>query len=482
MSYLKHINQNNYIRSNTGIPEDYKTGVTFDDVAGIDEAKAELEEIVSFLYEPERYTALGARIPNGALLVGPPGTGKTLLAKAISTEAGVPFFAAVGSEFVEMYIGVGASRIRELFDEAVEYAPSIVFIDEIDAVGRKRGAGLGSGSEEKDQTLNQLLVEMDGFEENRGVIVIGATNRADILDPALVRAGRFDRTITLGLPDRAGRIDILKIHAKNKPLDKGVSLAAVARRTPGFSGADLAGLLNEAAILATRYGKTSVTDEEIQKATERILYGIARSPMENTPEKIKIAYREASYGLVASILEYHNDVDTITLIPRGETKGLTWYIAGEDDDSLISRAELFANMTRCLAGRIAEEVVFGLTQTTVSTSSVLQQAQTIATDIVVTYAMSSIGVVYVDDEGEPFSELTTVRIEQEMEKILTGAEHRCRKIISENRPILDVLVDILLTFDSLDGQDVRYIINLYTNLPITKKPFKFYFNNKNNNF
>lgn len=482
MILREYLDKQSYVRSNLDTPEDYKTGVTFEDIAGIDEAKAELEEIVSFLYEPERYTALGARIPNGALLVGPPGTGKTLLAKAISTEAGVPFFAAVGSEFVEMYIGVGASRIRELFDEAVEYAPSIVFIDEIDAVGRERGSGLGSGSEEKDQTLNQLLVEMDGFEENRGVIVIGATNRADILDPALVRAGRFDRIITVGLPNRAGRIDILKVHAKNKPLDKTVSLAAVARRTPGFSGADLAGLLNEAAILATRYGKTSVSDTDIQKATERILYGIARSPLENTPEKTKIAYREASYGLVASILEYHNDVDIITLIPRGETKGLTWYIPGEDDDALVSRAELFANMTRCLAGRVVEEIVFGLTQTTVSTSSALQQAQTIATDIVVTYAMSSIGVVYVDEEGEPFSELTALRIEQEMEKILTEAENRCRKIIAENRVVLDVLVDLLLTFDNLDGEDLRNIINLYTSLPKIKKPFNFYFNNIRTNF
>ena len=332
------------------------TGISFDDIAGIDEAKEEFEEIVSFLKEPERYTLVGAKIPKGVLLVGPPGTGKTLLAKAIANEANVPFYSVAGSEFVEMFIGIGASRIRDLFKKASENTPCIVFIDEIDAVGRERGAGIGGGNDEREQTLNQLLTEMDGFKENKGVIVVGATNRIDILDAALLRPGRFDRQITVGLPDRLGRIGILKVHAKNKIFAENVSLVQLANRTPGFSGADLANLLNEAAILATRYKKTIITKNEVNEAADRIIGGIAGSTMEDTKNKKLIAYHEVGHAIVGSVLKNHDEVEKITLIPRGGAKGLTWF-APEEDQMLLSRSALLARIITTLAGRAAEQVV-----------------------------------------------------------------------------------------------------------------------------
>jgi len=332
-----------------------ETGISFDDIAGIDEAKAEFEEIVSFLKEPERYTLVGAKIPKGVLLVGPPGTGKTLLAKAIANEASVPFYSVAGSEFVEMFIGIGAARIRDLFKKASENTPCIVFIDEIDAVGRERGAGIGGGNDEREQTLNQLLTEMDGFKENKGVIVVGATNRVDILDAALLRPGRFDRQITVGLPDRLGRLGILKVHAKNKPLSEDVSLVQLANRTPGFSGADLANLLNESAILATRYKKTSISKNEVNEAADRIIGGIAGSSMEDTKNKKLIAYHEVGHAIVASLLEKHDEVEKVTLIPRGGAKGLTWF-APEEDAMLVSRSELLARIITTLGGRVAEKV------------------------------------------------------------------------------------------------------------------------------
>jgi cell division protease FtsH len=320
-----------------------ETGITFNDIAGIDEAKAEFEEIVSFLKEPDRYTRVGAKIPKGVLLVGPPGTGKTLLAKAIANEANVPFFSVAGSEFVEMFIGIGAARIRDLFTKASENAPCIVFIDEIDAVGRERGSGIGGGNDEREQTLNQLLTEMDGFKENKGVIVVGATNRVDILDAALLRPGRFDRRITVGLPDRLGRIGILKVHAKNKPLSEDVSLVQLANRTPGFSGADLANLLNEAAILATRYKKQIITKNEVNEAADRIIGGIAGTTMEDTKNKRLIAYHEVGHAIAGSVLEGHDEVEKITLIPRGGAKGLTWFTPNEEQ-GLLSRSQLLARI------------------------------------------------------------------------------------------------------------------------------------------
>lgn len=441
-----------------------QTGITFDDIAGIDEAKAEFEEIVSFLKEPERYTRVGARIPKGVLLVGPPGTGKTLLAKAIATEAKVPFFSVAGSEFVEMFIGIGASRIRDLFNKASEIAPCIVFIDEIDAVGRERGSGIGGGNDEREQTLNQLLTEMDGFRENKGVIVVGATNRADILDAALLRPGRFDRQITVGLPDRIGRAGILKVHAKNKPLEEDISLFNLAGRTPGFSGADLANLLNESAILATRYKKDIITIYEVNEAIDRIIGGIAGTAMEDTKNKRLIAYHEVGHALAGSVLEYHDPVEKITLIPRGNAKGLTWFTPNEDQ-SLISRCQLIARITMTLSGRVAEQLVFGDTEVTTGASNDLQQVTNIARQMVTRYGMSGLGPIAF--EGDYDIRLAN-RIDQEVCKIINFCEKLANHIILDNRVIIDLAVEELLEYEELDGDEFREIISLYTIIPEKK--------------
>jgi cell division protease FtsH len=381
------------------------TGVTFDDIAGIDEAKAEFEEIVSFLKEPDKYTRVGAKIPKGVLLIGPPGTGKTLLAKAIANEANVPFFSVAGSEFVEMFIGIGAARIRDLFTKASENTPCIIFIDEIDAVGRERGSGVGGGNDEREQTLNQLLTEMDGFKENKGVIVVGATNRVDILDAALLRPGRFDRQITVGLPDRLGRIGILKVHASNKPLDEDVSLVQLANRTPGFSGADLANLLNESAILATRYKKKSITKNEVNEAADRIIGGIAGANMEDNKNKKLVAYHEVGHAIIASLLQNHEEVEKITLIPRGGSRGSTWFTPNEEQ-SLVSRAELLARITSTLGGRVTEQIIFGDTEVTTGASNDLQQVTNIARQMVTRYGMSSLGpIAFEDQNGEDGTDL-----------------------------------------------------------------------------
>lgn len=441
-----------------------QTGVTFDDIAGIDEAKAEFEEIVSFLKEPERYTRVGARIPKGVLLVGPPGTGKTLLAKAIATEAEVPFFSVAGSEFVEMFIGIGASRIRDLFNKASEAAPCIVFIDEIDAVGRERGSGIGGGNDEREQTLNQLLTEMDGFRENKGVIVVGATNRADILDAALLRPGRFDRQITVGLPDRIGRAGILKVHAKNKPLEEDISLFNLAGRTPGFSGADLANLLNEAAILSTRYKKDIITIYEVNEAIDRIIGGIAGTAMEDTKNKRLIAYHEVGHALAGSLLEYHDPVEKITLVPRGNAKGLTWFTPNEDQ-SLVSRCQLLARITMTLSGRVAEQLVFGDPEVTTGASNDLQQVTNIARQMVTRYGMSGLGPIAF--EGEYDTRLAN-RIDQEVCKIINFCEKLANRIILDNRVIIDFAVEELLEYEELDGDSFRKIISLYTIIPEKK--------------
>jgi cell division protease FtsH len=410
------------------------TGISFDDIAGIDEAKAEFEEIVSFLKEPERYTLVGAKIPKGVLLVGPPGTGKTLLAKAIANEANVPFYSVAGSEFVEMFIGIGAARIRDLFKKASENTPCIVFIDEIDAVGRERGAGIGGGNDEREQTLNQLLTEMDGFKENKGVIVVGATNRVDILDAALLRPGRFDRQITVGLPDRLGRIGILKVHAKNKPFDEDVSLVQLANRTPGFSGADLANLLNEAAILATRYKKQTITKNEVNEAADRIIGGIAGTTMEDTKNKKLIAYHEVGHAIVGSVLENHDEVEKITLIPRGGAKGLTWF-APEEDQMLLSRSQLLARIITTLGGRVAEQVVFGDPEVTTGASNDLQQVTNIARQMVTRYGMSNIGPIALEDDnneqmflGGEYNEAIADRIDNEVCKIINHCEQIAKKL------------------------------------------------------
>ena len=447
------------------------TGISFDDIAGIDEAKAEFEEIVSFLKEPERYTVVGAKIPKGVLLVGPPGTGKTLLAKAIANEANVPFYSVAGSEFVEMFIGIGASRIRDLFKKASENSPCIVFIDEIDAVGRERGAGIGGGNDEREQTLNQLLTEMDGFKENKGVIVVGATNRVDILDAALLRPGRFDRQITVGLPDRLGRIGILKVHAKNKPFDEDVSLVQIANRTPGFSGADLANLLNESAILATRYKKNTITKNEVNEAVDRIIGGIAGSTMEDSKNKKLIAYHEVGHAIVGSVLENHDPVEKITLIPRGGAKGLTWF-APEEDQMLLSRSALLARIITTLGGRVAEQVVFGDPEVTTGASNDLQQVTNIARQMVTRYGMSNIGPIALENEnneqmfmGNDSKEAINDRIDDEVCKIVNHCEKIATEIIIDNRVIIDLVVEKLLDSETIDGEEFRQILRDYTSLP-----------------
>jgi cell division protease FtsH len=447
------------------------TGITFDDIAGIDEAKAEFEEIVSFLKEPERYTLVGAKIPKGVLLVGPPGTGKTLLAKAIANEANVPFYSVAGSEFVEMFIGIGAARIRDLFKKASENTPCIVFIDEIDAVGRERGSGVGGGNDEREQTLNQLLTEMDGFKENKGVIVVGATNRVDILDAALLRPGRFDRQITVGLPDRLGRIGILKVHAKNKPIAEDVSLVQLANRTPGFSGADLANLLNEAAILATRYKKQTITKNEVNEAADRVIGGIAGSTMEDTKNKKLIAYHEVGHAIVGSVLENHDEVEKITLIPRGGAKGLTWFTP-EEDQTLVSRSQLLARIITTLGGRVTEQVVFGDPEVTTGASNDLQQVTNIARQMVTRYGMSNIGPIALEDDnneqmflGGEYNEAIADRIDAEVCKIVNHCEQIATEIILDNRVIIDLAVEKLLDSETIDGNEFRQLVSKYTVLP-----------------
>jgi cell division protease FtsH len=446
------------------------TGISFDDIAGIDEAKAEFEEIVSFLKEPERYTLVGAKIPKGVLLVGPPGTGKTLLAKAIASEANVPFYSVAGSEFVEMFIGIGAARIRDLFKKASENTPCIVFIDEIDAVGRERGAGVGGGNDEREQTLNQLLTEMDGFKENKGVIVVGATNRVDILDAALLRPGRFDRQITVGLPDRLGRIGILKVHAKNKPFDETVSLVQLANRTPGFSGADLANLLNEAAILATRYKKKTITKTEVNDAADRIIGGIAGATMEDTKNKKLIAYHEVGHAIVGSVLENHDEVEKITLIPRGGAKGLTWF-APEEDQMLLSRSALLARIITTLAGRVTEQVVFGNPEVTTGASNDLQVVTNIARQMVTRYGMSNIGPMALEGDNEQSylggesNEAIADRIDTEVCKIINHCEQIATEIVLDNRVVIDLAVEKLLDAETLDGVEFRKLVREFTLLP-----------------
>jgi cell division protease FtsH len=450
------------------------TGISFDDIAGIDEAKAEFEEIVSFLKEPERYTLVGAKIPKGVLLVGPPGTGKTLLAKAIASEANVPFYSVAGSEFVEMFIGIGAARIRDLFKKASENTPCIVFIDEIDAVGRERGAGIGGGNDEREQTLNQLLTEMDGFKENKGVIVVGATNRVDILDAALLRPGRFDRQITVGLPDRLGRIGILKVHAKNKPLDESVSLVQLANRTPGFSGADLANLLNEAAILATRYNKDSISKKEVNEAIDRIIGGIAGATMEDSKNKKLIAYHEVGHAIIGSVLEYHDNVEKITLIPRGGAKGLTWF-APEEDQTLVSRSQLIARIITTLGGRVTEQIVFGEPEITTGASNDLQQVTNIARQMVTRYGMSNIGPIALEDDnngqmflGGEYNEGISDRIDIEVCNIINHCEEVAKEIILNNRVVIDLAVEKLLDTETIDGEEFRDLVASYTVLPKKK--------------
>ncbi|MBI1257273.1 MAG: ATP-dependent zinc metalloprotease FtsH [Chloroflexi bacterium] len=435
--------------------------VTFADVAGADEAKQELAEVVEFLKEPEKFIRLGARIPKGVLMVGPPGTGKTLMARAVAGEAGVPFFSISGSEFVEMFVGVGASRVRDLFERAKAEAPAIVFVDEIDAVGRHRGAGLGGGHDEREQTLNQILVEMDGFETGTNVIVVAATNRPDILDPALLRPGRFDRKVVMDNPDLKGRQDILKVHAKGKPLAADVDIEALAKITPGFSGADLENLINEAAILAARRNKKSIGMSEMQESMERVIMGPERKTrIISNKEKTSIAYHEAGHAILHHLLEYAQPVHKITIVPRGRAGGYVMSLP-ENDAFLRSRDEFEDEIVAMMGGRAAEEIIFN--QFTTGASSDLQQATNQARAMVTQYGMSDLlgprsfgsgsGSLFLGRdlyEQRDYSEQAAEEIDNEVKRILQTAYQRAKSILTENREKLEQIAHVLMEQETLD--------------------------------
>jgi cell division protease FtsH len=466
----------NFGKSRARFQMEAKTGVMFDDVAGIEEAKEELQEVVTFLKKPERFTAVGAKIPKGVLLVGPPGTGKTLLAKAIAGEAGVPFFSISGSEFVEMFVGVGASRVRDLFKKAKENSPCIIFIDEIDAVGRQRGAGIGGGNDEREQTLNQLLTEMDGFEGNTGIIIIAATNRPDVLDSALLRPGRFDRQVTVDAPDIKGRLEILNVHARNKKLAPEISLEAIARRSPGFTGADLANLLNEAAILTARRRKEAITMLEIDDAVDRVVAGMEGTPLIDSKSKRLIAYHEVGHAIVGTLLKEHDPVQKVTLIPRGQARGLTWFMPS-DDQSLISRSQLVARMAGALGGRAAEQSVFGDSEVTTGAGGDLQQVSGMARQMVTRFGMSDLGPLSLESQtGEVFlgrdlmsrseySEEIAARIDAQVRELSQHAYDVALKIVRDHRAVMDRLVDLLVDKETIDGEEFRQIVAEYTALP-----------------
>ncbi len=451
--------------------------VRFEDVAGINEAKEELQEVVTFLKEPERFTSVGAKIPKGVLLVGPPGTGKTLLAKAIAGEAGVPFFSMAASEFVELFVGVGASRVRDLFRRAKEKAPCIIFIDEIDAVGRQRGAGIGGGNDEREQTLNQLLTEMDGFAENSGVILLAATNRPDVLDAALMRPGRFDRRIQVDLPDRRGREAILAVHARSRPLDPEVSLPDWASRTPGFSGADLSNLLNEAAILTARRDHQTIDDQALGDALERITMGLTAAPLQDSAKKRLIAYHEVGHALLTTLLPAADRLDKVTLLPRaGGVGGFARTMPDEDvlDSGLISKAYLRARLVVAMGGRAAELVVFGPSEITQGASTDLQMVSRISREMVTRYGFSSLGPVALESDAaevflgrdwlrsEPHYSLETGnRIDAQVQQLARQALEQAVELLQQRRPLLDELVNLLIERETIDGATFSAIVERY---------------------
>lgn len=444
--------------------------VTFDDVAGIEEAKQELFEIVDFLKNTKKYAALGAKIPKGILLTGPPGVGKTHVARAVAGEAGVPFFHISGSDFVEMFVGVGAARVRDLFETAKAHRPSLIFVDEIDAVGRQRGAGLGGGHDEREQTLNQLLVEMDGFDPNSGVILIAATNRPDVLDPALLRPGRFDRQIVVDPPDAKGREDILKIHAKGKPLDADIDLQVIAKRTPGFTGADLANALNEAALLAARRNKSKIQQEDLEEALDRVMAGPQRkSRVMDSKEREVIAYHEAGHAVVGELLEYSDPVHKVTILPRGMSLGSTWQLP-EADKYLVSREELEDDITALLGGRVAEEIVYDRVWT--GASNDLERVTRIARAMVCEFGMSEklgtlalgrrshnpfLGRDYSDERN--YSEEVAKQIDEEVHSIVDRCHRRATEILESHRDKLDRVVEALLDRETLNREEFLMIMN-----------------------
>ncbi len=464
----------NFGKSKARVQMEPQTQVTFGDVAGIDQAKLELNEVVDFLKNADRFTAVGAKIPKGVLLVGPPGTGKTLLARAVAGEAGVPFFSISGSEFVEMFVGVGASRVRDLFEQAKTNAPCIVFIDEIDAVGRQRGAGLGGGNDEREQTLNQLLTEMDGFEGNTGVIIIAATNRPDVLDAALLRPGRFDRQVVVDRPDYAGRLEILNVHSRGKTLSKDVDLEKIARRTPGFTGADLANLLNEAAILAARRNLTEVSMDEVNDAIDRVLAGPEKKDrVMSEKRKELVAYHEAGHALVGALMPDYDPVQKISIIPRGRAGGLTWFTPSEDrmDSGLYSRSYLQNQMAVALGGRLAEELVYGEEEVTTGASNDLQQVARVARQMVTRFGMSDrLGPVALGRQQgnmfmgrdiaaeRDFSDETAATIDDEVRSLVEQAYRRCKQVLVENRHVLNQLAELLIEKETVDAEELQELL------------------------
>ena len=446
--------------------------VTFADVAGVDEAKEDVKELVDFLREPDKFQRLGGRIPRGVLMVGQPGTGKTLLAKAIAGEAKVPFFSISGSDFVEMFVGVGASRVRDMFDQAKKQSPCIIFIDEIDAVGRHRGAGLGGGHDEREQTLNQLLVEMDGFEGNDGVIVMAATNRPDVLDPALLRPGRFDRQVVVGLPDIRGREQILKVHMRNVPIDERVEASVIARGTPGFSGADLANLVNEAALFAARANRRLVTMEEFEKAKDKIMMGAERKSMVmSEKERINTAYHEAGHAIVGRLMPEHDPVYKVSIIPRGRALGVTMFLPEEDRYS-ISRRSILSQICSLYGGRIAEEMTLGKEGVTTGASNDIQRATEMARNMVTKWGLTDeLGpLLYSEDEGEVFlgrsaahqaktvSVDTAIAIDREVRRIIDECYARAKEILVEHRNILELMKDALMEYETIDTDQINDIM------------------------
>jgi len=464
----------NFGKSKARVQMEPQTQVTFGDVAGIEGAKLELTEVVDFLKNPDRFTAVGAKIPKGVLLVGPPGTGKTLLAKAVAGEAGVPFFSISGSEFVEMFVGVGASRVRDLFEQAKKNAPCIVFIDEIDAVGRQRGAGLGGGNDEREQTLNQLLTEMDGFEGNTGIIIVAATNRPDVLDAALMRPGRFDRQVVVDRPDYAGRLQILGVHARGKTLARDVDLDKVARRTPGFTGADLANLLNEAAILAARRQLTEIAMDEVNDAIERVMAGPEKKDrVMSEKRKRLVAFHEAGHALVGALMPDYDPVQKISIIPRGQAGGLTFFTPSEErmESGLYSRAYLQNQMAVALGGRVAEELVYGEDEVTTGASNDLQQVARVARQMVTRFGMSdrlgpvalgrSQGGMFLGRDiaaERDFSEDTAAAIDEEVSQLVAEAYRRATEVLSANRSVLDELADLLVEKETVDAEELQELL------------------------
>jgi cell division protease FtsH len=464
----------NFGKSKARVQMEPQTQVTFGDVAGIDQAKLELNEVVDFLKNADRFTAIGAKIPKGVLLVGPPGTGKTLLARAVAGEAGVPFFSISGSEFVEMFVGVGASRVRDLFEQAKTNAPCIVFIDEIDAVGRQRGAGLGGGNDEREQTLNQLLTEMDGFEGNTGIIIIAATNRPDVLDAALLRPGRFDRQVVVDRPDYAGRLEILNVHARGKTLSKDVDLEKIARRTPGFTGADLSNLLNEAAILAARRNLTEISMDEVNDAIDRVLAGPEKKDrVMSEKRKELVAYHEAGHALVGALMPDYDPVQKISIIPRGRAGGLTWFTPSEDrmDSGLYSRSYLQNQMAVALGGRIAEELIYGEDEVTTGASNDLQQVARVAKQMVTRFGMSErLGPVALGRQQgnmfmgrdiaaeRDFSDETAAAIDDEVHNLVEQAYRRAKAVLVSNRPVLDKLANMLVEKETVDAEELQELL------------------------